>query len=254
MALPDSDRLAHPPGEVRVGCSGWNYRSWREPVYGGTPPSRWLSIYAGLFDTVEVNATFYRLPTRAAVERWAAESPEGFVFTIKGSRFLTHYTRLARMGDGWDRLWERIEPLAAAGKLGPVLWQLPERFTRDDDRLAHALDELPRVGHCFEFRHPSWFCPPVYDLLERHGAALAIGIEPSRPFQELRLTAPFTLIRFHYGARGRRGNYSEAELAEWAGVIRRLRREARVFAYFNNDWEAFAVRNARRLKALLDGG
>jgi uncharacterized protein YecE (DUF72 family) len=252
MALPDPERLACPVGEVRVGCSGWNYKSWREPVYGGRPPSKWLALYAEMFDTVEVNSTFYRLPTRAAVERWAAESPAGFIFTIKGSRFLTHYTRLTRMADGWDKLWERIEPLGEAGKLGPILWQLPERFTRDDERLAEALRELPRVGHCFEFRHPSWFCEPVYDLLERNGAALAIGLMPSRPFQEIRLTATWTLIRFHYGARGRRGNYSDSELAEWADAIRGLRRRARVFAYFNNHWEAFAVRNALKLRRLIE--
>jgi uncharacterized protein YecE (DUF72 family) len=253
MSLPDPARLGSPPGEVRVGCSGWNYRSWREPVYGGVAPSHWLRLYAELFDTVEVNATFYRLPTRKAVERWAETSPDGFVFTIKGSRYLTHYTRLTRMAEGWRMLWDRIEPLGQAGKLGPILWQLPERFTRDEERLAHALDEMPNVGHCFEFRHPSWSCEPVYEVLERHSAALVIGITPERSFQEIRLTAPWTLLRFHYGARGRRGNFSDAELADWAGTIRELRRRARVFAYFNNDWEAFAVRNALALRRLLDG-
>jgi uncharacterized protein YecE (DUF72 family) len=253
MALPDPARLTRTHEDVRIGCSGWNYRSWKEPVYGGTGPARWLRLYAQLFDTVEVNSSFYRLPTRRAVERWAADSPPGFTFAIKGSRFLTHYTRLARMGEGWDHLWSRIEPLGEAGKLGPVLWQLPERFTRDDDRLEEALAELPRVGHCFEFRHPSWFCEPVYQVLRRHDAALVIGITPQRPFQDLLLTAGWTLLRFHYGTRGRRGNFSDAELREWACRIDELRRDAAVYAYFNNDWEAFAVANARTLQGILSG-
>ncbi|MDX6592510.1 MAG: hypothetical protein QOJ13_1706 [Gaiellales bacterium] len=249
----DACRLEEPPREVRVGCSGWNYRSWKEPVYHGRPASQWLALYARRFDTVEVNATFYRLPTRAAVERWVEQTPEGFLFTIKGSRYLTHYTRLTRMEEGWELLWSRIEPLGQSGKLGPILWQLPERFTRDDERLESALRALPQIGHCFEFRHPSWFCEPVYRLLERHRAALVIGVQPDRPFQELRLTTGWTLIRFHYGRRGRRGNFSERELQEWRDVIEGLRSEARVFAYFNNDWEAFAVKNALRLRRLLEG-
>src|SRR5439155_22057202 len=151
----DEKRLARPRADVRVGCSGWNYDSWKQPVYRGAPSSRWLERYAELFDTVEVNSSFYRLPSRTAVERWAKQTPEGFLFTVKSSRFLTHYTRLTRLETGWQRLWERIEPIADAGKLGPVLWQLPERFRRDDERLDAALATLPRTGHCFEFRDPS---------------------------------------------------------------------------------------------------
>jgi uncharacterized protein YecE (DUF72 family) len=252
MATLDGHRLEEPRGEARVGCSGWNYASWKEPVYRGRPASHWLRLYAELFDTVEVNATFYRLPTRVAVERWAEQTPDDFLFTIKGSRYLTHYTRLLRMEEGWELLWSRIEPLALAGKLGPILWQLPPRFTRDDERLESALRALPPIGHCFEFRHPSWFCDPVYEVLERHAAALVIGVQPDRPFQTLRLTTGWTVIRFHYGRRGRRGNFSEGELREWRDTIDGLREHARVFAYFNNDWEAFAVRNALRLRALLE--
>jgi uncharacterized protein YecE (DUF72 family) len=133
-----------------------------------------------------------------------------------------------------------------------VLWQLPERFHRDDDRLAFALERLPPGRHCFEFRHPTWFVAPVYALLRAHGAALVYGDDPRRPFQELELTAPWTFVRFHYGARGRRGNYSDAELRAWAARLREVREHAEVFAYFNNDWEGFAPRNARRLRGLLE--
>jgi uncharacterized protein YecE (DUF72 family) len=134
--------------------------------------------------------------------------------------------------------------------MGPVLWQLPERFERDVPRLADALDRLPKGRHCFEFRHPSWFeDDEALDLLRWHGVALAIGDHPERPWQPWVATADWSFVRFHYGHRGRRGNYSDTELEEYAPRVAGLAGE--VFAYFNNDWEGFAVANARRLRALL---
>ena len=125
---------------VRVGCSGWQYRSWREVLYPpGLAQRRWLERYAAVFDTVEVNATFYRLPTREAVAHWVEATPERFVFAIKASRYLTHMKRLTDMERGVERLYAGIAPLVGSPKLGPVLWQLPERFHRDDDRLASAM-------------------------------------------------------------------------------------------------------------------
>jgi uncharacterized protein YecE (DUF72 family) len=132
-----------------------------------------------------------------------------------------------------------------------VLWQLPEWFKRDDDALAGALDRLPPGMHCFEFRHPSWFCDEVYELLRWHEVALAYGDHPKRPWQPLVLTAGWTFVRFHYGHRGRRGNYSQSELRAWASKLRDVAREASVWAYFNNDWEGFAVRNGLDLRAML---
>ena len=239
---------------VWVGCSGWNYPHWRGTVYPkGVPTRRWLEHYAALFGTVEVNSTFYRLAKPEAVARWLAETPPEFLFTIKASRFLTHMKRLTDMGRGVERLYAGIAPLVDSPKLGPVLWQLPERFRRDDERLAFALERLPPGRHCFEFRHPSWYTSEVYGLLHTFGVALVIGDDARRPLPEAPLTADWTLIRFHYGARGRRGNYSEPELREWAARIAELREEASVYAYFNNDWEAFAVRNALRLRRLVEG-
>ena len=245
---------APPPclGDVRIGCSGWQYASWRGVVYPpGRPQSRWLGTYAERFDTVEVNATFYRLARPAAVAAWLEQTPEDFLFAVKGSRFLTHMKRLRDMGPGLERFYEGIAPLCESRKLGPVLWQLPERFARDDERLAGALERLPTGRHCFELRHPSWFAPDVYELLRWFGVALAVGDDPRRPWVEPALTTDWTYIRFHHGHRGRRGNYSEAELREWAARIRALRERVEVLAYFNNDWEGFAPRNALRLRALL---
>jgi uncharacterized protein YecE (DUF72 family) len=219
----------------------------------GCPQRRWLARSAEVFDTVEVNNTFYRLPTRDAVQGWVEQSPPGFVFAVKSSRYLTHIKRLTDMEQGVARLLERLEPLTDSPKMGPMLWQLPGNFRRDDERLAFALDHLPPGRHAFEFRHESWFTEPVLDALRAHGVALAIGDHPERPWQSHELTADFAFVRFHYGRRGRRGNYGPSELDAWAGELKRLARRAEVFAYFNNDWEGFAVRNAVRMRERLGG-
>lgn len=244
------------PGRTyRVGCSGWNYDSWRHGVfYPDRLPARlWLEFYARHFDTVEVNATFYRLPTEKAVQRWVEQTPDDFVFTLKLSRYVTHVKRLRDLRSSMELFYSRIEPLVRSPKLGPVLWQLPPTFKRDEARLAEALARLPPGRHAFEFRHASWFAPEVMELLRAHGVALVIGDRPEvHSFQTHELTADWTFIRFHAGARGRRGNYSDTELREWADRIRSWRvRE--VFVYFNNDWEGFAPRNALWLKNLLTG-
>ena len=240
------------PRPVRVGCSGWNYASWKDEFYEGKPARLWLEHYAQYFDTVEVNNTFYRLPLKTSVARWVEETPTKFVFALKASRYLTHVKRLTDLGSGIQRYYERLEPLARSPKLGPVLWQLPANFRRDDERLGAALEALPPGRHCFEFRHATWFVEPVYDLLRKHRAALVIGDRPEvEEFQSHELTADWTYVRFHYGSRGRRGNYSESELEEWARRFEDWRREVEIFAYFNNDWEVFAVRNALWLKQRL---
>ena len=239
---------------VRIGCSGWNYAHWRERVYPkGLAPPRWLAHYATIFDTVEVNATFYRLPMRTAVAGWVEQTPGEFVFAVKASRYLTHIKRLTGLEQGIPRFLERLEPLRVTPQMGPVLWQLPATFRRDDERLALALEQLPPGRHCFEFRHPSWFSDEIYALLRRHRTSLVIGDEPDRPFQTHELTADWTYLRLHRGRRGRNGNYSERELEEWARRIERWRQDVDVYAYFNNDWEGYAVENARWLKRRLGG-
>jgi uncharacterized protein YecE (DUF72 family) len=241
--------------EVRIGCSGWNYASWRGTFYPPRLPARrWLEHYATVFDTVEVNATFYRLARPEAVANWVAQTPEGFVFAAKASRYLTHMKRLTDMDQGVGRYYDSIAPLVESPKLGPILWQLPDNFRRDDDRLAFALEHLPPGRHAFELRHPSWFADPVYELLRAHGAAFVIHDSKRRaPTPEV-LTTDWTYLRFHHGRRGRRGNYSESELREWAAKVRHLTVQGDAYAYFNNDWETFAPPNALRLRRLVSGG
>ncbi len=240
---------------IRIGCSGWNYAHWRHGVFypPRCPASRWLRFYAQHFDTVEVNSTFYRLPRASAVARWVEETPGDFVFAVKASRYLTHVKRLQDVPEHLPLLLDRIEPLLRSPKLGPLLWQLPPTFRCDLDRLAAALEQLPRgLRHAFELRHPSWFRDDLYALLREHGVALVVGDRPAvHDFQALELTADFTFVRFHAGTRGARGNYSATELDEWAVRLRRWGRDVDVFAYFNNDWEGFAVRNARGLRERL---
>ena len=240
---------------VRIGLSGWNYAHWRDGVFypPRLPASRWLDFYAKRFDTVEVNSTFYRLPRSNAVAHWLEQTPDGFLFAIKASRYLSHIKRLRDLGPGLERFLERIEPLLGSPKLGPLLWQLPPTFRRDDRRLADALARLPReLRHCIEFRDRSWFVEETYALLREHGVALAIGDRPQvHSFQTHELTADWTYIRFHSGTRGRRGNYSDSELRDWAERLRAWSGTHEVFAYFNNDWEGFAPKNAAALKRLL---
>ncbi len=240
---------------VRIGCSGWQYDSWRGGLYPAREPKRrWLELYAEHFDTVEVNSTFYRLARSAAVEGWVAQTPPDFMFAVKASRYLTHVRRLTNLADGIERFYEPLQPLLKAGRLGPILWQLPENFHRDDERLHGWLAALPDGLHTIEFRHESWFVPEVLDALRDANVALTIGDHPGRPFQSDAATADWRFLRCHYGHRGRRGNYSETELSQWAERIAAWRRATTVWAYFNNDWEGFAPANAIRLRELLGGG
>lgn len=238
---------------VRIGCSGWNYADWRGRLYPpGTPVRRWLQVYAERFDTVEVNSTFYRLARREAVAQWVRDTPPGFLFTVKASRYLTHVRRLTDLDRGFRRFYEPLQPLIDAGRLGPVLWQLPESFHRDELRLHNWLEALPPGRHTIEFRDPSWFVGEVLDALRAHRVALTIGDHPGRRFQPLLATADWWFVRFHRGSRGRRGNYSKTELQGWAERIREWRKQREVLAYFNNDWDGFAPANARLLAQLVD--
>jgi uncharacterized protein YecE (DUF72 family) len=239
----------------RVGCSGWNYRSWRERFYpAGVPPARWLEHYASVFDTVEVNNTFYRLPEPETFASWRQRTPRNFLIAVKASRFMTHLKRLKEPQDPLHRFFTSASALAS--KLGPVLYQLPANFHRDLERLATFVHALPRhaasgrrrVRHVIEFRHPSWYEDEVFQLLRRANVAVCLhdmaGSRVDGP-----LDGPFVYVRFH-GARGRyHGSYSDNALDRWAARLAEQCRDGReVYAYFNNDPDAVAVHDAQRLK------
>ncbi len=234
---------------IRIGTCGWNYSHWRDRFYPRKlRQSEWLQFYAGAFDTVEINATFYRLPKPEYVDGWRWAVPDDFLFSIKGSRYLTHVKRLGDSGEPVDRFFDLMGRLGQ--KAGPVLWQLPPNFQRDNDRLATFAGDLPGGWrHTFEFRHPSWFNAEVYEILERAGAGLCISDHPQTPADTV-LTSGWTYIRFHNGTAG--GSYSRRQLEKWAQRIHKFREAgADIYAYFNNDWMGYAIENARQLKKML---
>lgn len=236
---------------VLVGTSGWQYESWRGVLYPpGLPQRRWLEHYAAEFPVVEVNATFYRLPSAATFRGWAERTPDDFVFCCKLSRFVTHVRRLAEPAPAVELFFTRAEPLWP--KMGPILLQLPPTLARDDDRLAAALAVMPAWARvAVEFRHDSWFADDVAALLADRGAALVLADRRGRPTGPLWRTAPFGYVRLHEGTAAPRPCYGEASLRSWAGRVReRWAPEEPVYVFFNNDARGCAVVNARRMTAL----
>lgn len=244
-------------GKLRIGCSGWSYKDWRGDFYPEKMPQReWLAHYAETFDTVEINNTFYRLPSEDAVKGWIDQTPKGFEYAVKASRYLTHVKKLKNLETyGKTRLFNSLAPMQKAKKLGVILWQLPPNFHRNDERLASALGALEEgCSHAFEFRHPSWFCDDVYSALSERNVALVMADDPEMPFQDHgELTADFIYIRFHRGSRGRDGNYAPTEIGAWAKRIAEWRKKRGVWAYFNNDQSGHAFRNATALREKLGG-
>ncbi|HIE09036.1 MAG TPA: DUF72 domain-containing protein [Armatimonadetes bacterium] len=234
-----------------IGTSGWVYPHWRGRFYPeGLPQPEWLKFYARSFPTAEINASFYRLPSERTVKGWHANSPRRFVFAVKGSRFITHIKRLKDAEEPLRTFASRISLLGE--KLGPVLWQLPPNLKRDDERLSGFLELLPKGWlHAFEFRHPSWFCDEVLDLLARHNVALCIFSRPDFPCPEVATTG-WVYIRMHGSESLYSSCYTLDELRSWAERIERFLSDGKdVYVYFNNDVNAYAVQNGLVLMKLL---
>jgi uncharacterized protein YecE (DUF72 family) len=231
-----------------VGTSGWVYPSWRRTVYpAGTPQREWLHHYATLFPTVEVNATFYRLASRATVAKWAEAVPSRFRFVVKGSRYLTHIRRLDDVADGLRRFFGSVEPLG--DKLTAVLWQLPPTFPAAVDRLTRFLDALPaRPQPAFEFRHASWRTDEVGELLDQRGA-MTVAVSGPKSNEDLMITGKRAYVRFHGLAGGYAHDYTDDELAPWAQFVAA---SPAALVYFNNDARGLAVKNALRFTERLD--
>jgi uncharacterized protein YecE (DUF72 family) len=241
------------PGTLRVGCSGWSYKDWRGIVYPAElPQRRWFEHYQQLFDTVELNSTFYRLPAQTTVEKWASEAGPGFLYAVKLGAFGSHRMKL-RDAESWlPNHLDRVQRLGEHG--GPNLVQLPPRWRRDVERLDHFLSVAPRhIRWAVELREPSWLHDDVFEVLARHGAALCVhDLLPRHPF---RLTTDWTYIRFH-GPRAieqpYHGRYGRRRMRSWAGRLTDVLDSGRdVYAYFNNDWYGHAVSDALDLRQLI---
>ncbi len=212
------------------------------------PAREHFRFYASQFDTVELNNSFYRQPTRERFEAWAQSAPPGFLFAVKGSRFVSHVRRMAVAQESIDRVVDGARGLGPM--LGPILFQFEDNFRRDLARLDAFLPMLPRTERfTLEFRHESWLQPSVYERLRRCGVALCIPDHPQMP-QAFELTADFTYVRLH--SSGPRIAYGPPRLRQWAERIEDWRgRGLDVHVYFNNDADAHAVRDARTLKELV---
>jgi uncharacterized protein YecE (DUF72 family) len=237
--------------DIRIGCSGWTYKDWTGPFYPpGTRDRERLEYYATRFDTTEINASFYRLPSAAVVASWARRAPPGFIFAWKVSRYVTHNKKLKDCADSVALVFGRMAALGES--YGPALIQLPPSLHRNDERLAHFLTLLPAGGrHTVEFRHPSWYDPAVFEILQAHDTALCISDHHSAP-SPWEVTASWVYVRGH-GPGGRyRGRYPPEELTAWAGRIAGWRAEGRdVYAYFDNDIKSAAPFDAEALKQLV---
>ena len=237
-----------------VGTSGFVYGDWRGNFYPAKlPRARWLEFYTAHYATVELNNSFYRLPSESAFARWRDSSPAGFVFALKVSRFITHIKRLKHSEDAVETFISRAEILDE--KLGPLLYQLPPNMHRNDDVLASFLAGLPGGRkHVIEFRHQSWLEKDVFDILRSHNIGLCVFDMPSLACP-LVATADFAYVRFHGSDQLYSSNYSDEQLADWAGRLRDLAINLKeVYVYFNNDIEAFAVNNAVTLRDYLTTG
>ena len=236
--------------KLYIGTSGWHYKHWMGIFYpAGTAKSEMLEFYGRHFDTVEINNSFYRLPTDTTFDKWRERSPSPFRFAVKASRFITHMKKLKDPTSSSVKFFAAAERLGK--KLGPILFQLPPRWRVNVKRLSAFLDALPgEHKYVFEFRDESWLIEEVLELLRKHNVALCI-----HDFEEMKIpreiTADVAYVRFHGPTSAKyAGSYSKEQLRTWADRIEEWDARA-VYAYFNNDPGGAAVRNAMTLRKLL---
>src|SRR6266478_130873 len=239
-------------GQAYIGTSGWNYKSWRKDFYGETPQNRWLRFCSQRFTSIEVNGTFYRLQEKSTVEKWRDQTPERFRFAIKGHRYVTHNKKLLDVQESVIRCRESASPL---GKhLAAVVWQLPAFLKKDTARLEKFLGALRHwktTRHAIEFRHEFWFDDEVTECLKRHAVAVCMSDAPDWPMWE-EVTTDLVYIRLHGHTRKYASSYSKHSLRKWAARIRDWLDENRVVhAYFDNDAEGAAPKNALTLLKML---
>ncbi|HSU54071.1 MAG TPA: DUF72 domain-containing protein [Candidatus Dormibacteraeota bacterium] len=236
---------------VYIGTSGWSYKSWDKTFYPpDVPKKRQFEFYATQFCTVEINNTFYRLPNEKMVEGWRDKAPKGFVYAVKGSRFITHMKKLANLDGALEKFFERMSALKK--RTGVILWQLPRMLRKDAARLEEFLCQLPKdYRYAVEFRHPSWLEPAIYELLGRYDAGYVSVSSLGMPM-DLTVTSDLVYIRFHGLELGAAHDYTRKELEPWATHIREQAQAGRtVYVYFNNDANVRAPANAKLLMAMV---
>lgn len=239
-------------GRIRIGTSGWNYGHWLGAFYPkGTRQEDLLAAYAERFDSVEINRTFYSLPDKDAVASWREQSPAGFLFAAKASRYLTHMKKLKDPKEPLDRLLGCVENLGE--KLGPLLFQLPPRWRANPDRLASFLEQLPdRHRYAFEFRDSSWHDERILRLLSERGAAFCI-FDLAGKRSPVEVTAGFVYLRLHGPGEAYQGSYDGRTLSGWARRMLAWSEAGKdVHCYFDNDEKAYAPRDASRLKEMVE--
>lgn len=238
-------------GTIKIGTSGWSYEHWRGLFYPeGLASRKWLEYYSQYFDTVEINSSFYRLPKAETFSNWRKRVGSGFVFSVKASRFITHVKRIKDVEEPVENFIERAVNLKE--KLGPVLFQLPPNMKADTGRLRNFSLALPKNNrYVFEFRNDTWFMPEVYDILREAGAAVCISSSPVFPVT-FEVTAGFVFLRMHGGQVLYGSDYPDEELKYWADKLREWAAGGLdAYVYFNNDANAYAIKNALKLKQLL---
>jgi uncharacterized protein YecE (DUF72 family) len=236
---------------IHVGCSGWVYKHWRGILYPeGLPQRLWFERYAEDFDTIEINASFYRVPKAETFDAWRDKAPSGFRYAVKVNRFITHMKRLLDCDQALNdfvALARRLE-----GTLGPLLYQLPPSLKLDLERLESFLELIPKdLTNVFEFRDKSWYVPETYALLDRHGAGFCVH-DMAGSASERVAVGPAAYVRFHGGEGKYWGRYSDEGLLRWADwLVEQAHAGRSVWCYFNNDIHGHAIHDARTLKSMV---
>jgi uncharacterized protein YecE (DUF72 family) len=241
-------------GLIHIGTSGWHYDHWRGPFYPENLASaEFLQFYQQKFHTVEINNSFYRLPSEKALIDWRESVPPGFIFSVKGSRFITHMKKLKDPETSIASLMERVPLLG--DRLGPILFQLPPRWHFNGERLRNFLRALPReYRYALEFRDPTWLNQEACGLLREHGVAFCI-YELAGRVSPQEVTADFVYIRLHGPGGAYQGRYDRQTLTGWAGAISAWTAQGKtVYCYFDNDEAGYAAQNALELQDMLGAG
>lgn len=238
-------------GKIYVGTSGWNYRHWKGNFYPEhLKQKEWLKFYSQRLDTVEINNSFYRLPDTNTFASWARNTPEKFIFSVKGSRYITHMKKLNDPEQSIKKLFTRIKYLKE--KLGPILFQLPPHWKFNKERLEKFLKALPKdYRYTFEFREKSWWNHEALELLVEYNAAFCI-YELAGTITPKEITADFVYIRLHGPGDKYQGDYSKNELTGWAEAISSWQRKNKdIYVYFDNDDSGYSIKNAQELQNML---